>query len=144
MIRFGAPGSLERIRKIPSKYKQSFFTPLHDLEQFVSTIMSAHAPIEKGYITIDRIVFEPKSLKDLLVQHSVTDETGVYVSLEAIGQEEIGALLRSALADWIDFVFVPTPTLFVMYTDHEEFTTFYANKKGALNRIVHALSDKGF
>ncbi len=138
------PGSLERIRRTPWKFQQTFLTPLKDLERFVSTIMSAHAPIEKGCVTIDQYVFEPKALKAFLVQHSISDEIGHDVSLEAVGQQRTEALLRSTLADWVDFFFVPTPKPFVIYADHDEYTTFYANTKSNLNRIVDALSDKGF
>ena len=138
------PGSLKRFRSTPWKFQQTFLAPLKELERFVSTIVSADAPIEKGCVTIDQFVFEPKTLKAFLAQHSILDEIGHDVSLEAVGQQEVEALLRSTLADWVDFLFVPTPKPFVIYADHDEFTTFYANTKSNLNRIVHALSDKDF
>ena len=138
------PGSLKRIRRTTWKFQQTFLTPLKDLERFVSTIMSSHAPIEKGCVTIDQYGFEAKTLKAFLDQHSISDEIGHDVSLEAVGQQEAEALLRSTLADWVDFFFVPTPKPFVIYADHDEYTTFYAHTKSNLNRIVHALSDKGF
>jgi hypothetical protein len=53
-------------------------------------------------------------------------------------------LLEAALSDWIDFIFVPTPKPFVIYADHDEFTTFYANTKSNLNPVVEALSARGF
>jgi len=138
------PGSLTRFRRTPWKFQQTFLTPLKDLERFVSTIISAHPPPEKACVTIDEVVFEPKTLKTFLAQHSISEEVGHDISLEAVGQQEVEALLRSTLADWIDFLFVPTPKPFVIYADHDEYTTFYANTKGDLNRIVDALSSKGF
>jgi hypothetical protein len=138
------PGSLKRFRRTPWKFRQTFLTPLTNIEPFVSTIISAHAPLEKACVTIDQVVFEPKTLKPFLAQHLISEEVGHDTSLEAIGQQEVEALLRSTLADWIDFMFVPTPTPFVIYADHDEYTTFYSNAKGNLNRLVEALSANGF
>jgi hypothetical protein len=53
-------------------------------------------------------------------------------------------LLHTAFSDWFDFLFVPTPKPFVIYADHDEYTTFYANTRSNLNRVVQALSAKGF
>lgn len=138
------PGSLKRFRRTPWKFQQTFLTPLKNLEPFVSTIISAHAPLEKACVTIDQVVFEPQSLKAFLAQYSISEEVGHDISLEAVGQQVVKALLRSTLADWIDFLFVPTPKAFVIYADHDEYTTFYANTKGDLNRLVIALSANGF
>ena len=138
------PGSLKRFRRTPWKFQQTFLTPLKDLERFVSIIISAHPPPEKACVTIDQVVFAPKTLKAFLSQHSISEEVGHDISLEAVGQQEIEELLRSTLADWIDFVFIPTPKPFVIYADHDEYTTFYANTQGNLNRIVDALSEKRF
>jgi len=40
---------------------------------------------------------------------------------------ETAALLRAARADWVDFVFIPNPKPFVVYGDHDEFTTILAH-----------------
>lgn len=53
-------------------------------------------------------------------------------------------LLEAALGDWVNFTFVPKPKPFVIYADHDEYTTFYANTKSNLNGVVQALSGAGF
>lgn len=106
--------------------------------------MSILPSTDKGYVTIDQVVFEPKTLNEFLTQHSVSGNFGHDVSLEVDEREKVAKLLHSALSDWVDFLFVPTPKPFVIYTDHDEFTTFYANTKSNLNRIVRALTDNGF
>lgn len=53
-------------------------------------------------------------------------------------------MLEAALGDWVDFVFVPVPKPFVIYADHDEYTTFYANTKSNLNRVAQALIAAGF
>lgn len=138
------PGALKRFRQSPGRFQQTFQTPLKDLERFVSTMFSTHSPPERGCVTIDEVVFEPRTLNSFLAQHSISGELGSDMSLEATGTQEVEALLCSTLADWIDFLFVPTPKPFVIYADHDEYTTFYANSKGNLNRVVDALSGKGF
>jgi hypothetical protein len=138
------PGTLKSFRRSPWKFQQTFLTPLKDLERFVSTILSAHPPPETACVTIDEVVFEPRTLNAFLAQHSISGDLARDVSLEAVGPQEVEALLRSTLADWIDFLFVPTPKPFVIYADHDEYTTFYASSKGNLSKVVDALSGKGF
>jgi hypothetical protein len=60
------------------------------------------------------------------------------------GREEVEELLIAALGDWVDFLFVPSPKPFVIYADHDEFITFYANTKSNLNRVGTALLARGF
>ena len=60
------------------------------------------------------------------------------------GRYEVELLLEAALSDWINFLFVPAPEQFVMYADHDEYTTFYTGAKSSLDRIAGDLSAKGF
>ena len=53
-------------------------------------------------------------------------------------------LLRTTFSDWIEFVFQPLPKPFVIYADHAEYTTFFANTKGNLNQVVLPLEAAGF
>jgi hypothetical protein len=53
-------------------------------------------------------------------------------------------LLHAAFADWVDLVFVPSPKRFVIYADHDEHVTFYANTRSNLNRVAEALSSQRF
>ena len=39
---------------------------------------------------------------------------------------------------------MPTPKPFVIYADHDEFTTFYANTRSNLNRVSDTLLTQGF
>ena len=48
------------------------------------------------------------------------------------------------MSDWVDFVFIPEPKPFVIYADHDEYITFYANTKSNLNRVADALLAQGF
>ena len=66
------------------------------------------------------------------------------MSVTAAGQLEVEELLYAAFGDSIDFLFVPSPKPFVIYTDHDEYTTFYANTRSNLSRIVKPLSAEGF
>ena len=62
----------------------------------------------------------------------------------ATGQREIEELLHAALSDWMDFLFVPSPEPFVIYADHDEYTTFYAHSRSNLNHIAEPLAAQGF
>jgi hypothetical protein len=41
-------------------------------------------------------------------------------------------------------VFIPDPTPFSLYADHDEYTTFFAHSKSNLTRVVDALTQGGF
>jgi hypothetical protein len=91
-------------------------------------------------------VFEPRDeLPGLFAKHSRPQQwSGVDQIIEAQGATETGELLRAALSEWIDFLFVPTPRPFVIYADHDEYTTFLAQRKGKLSGVVTALSAAHF
>jgi hypothetical protein len=137
------PGIIKKFKKGSWGFQTTFATPLKDLDNFVSTILSANAP-EEGSVTIDKIVFEPKNLTTLLSTNSLPTEIQHDWSLAAKGNEPVHKLLRTAFSDWVDFLFIPTPKPFVIYADHDEYTTFYANTKSNLNGVADALLAKGF
>ena len=138
-----SPGFLKRFRRTPWKFQQTFITPRQNLQPFVAAIVTALEPLRAGSIVVDQMVFEPQDLlalvatdsKPLLVQES---------TLSAEGPQDTEALLHAALKDSPDFVFVPTPKPFMIYTDHDGFTTFFAHTKSNLNRVVLPVLRQGF
>jgi hypothetical protein len=137
------PSALKQIRKTPWKFQRTFKTPLNNLEPFVAAILST-ASFKTACITIEQAVFEPKHWIDLLTRYSLPPRYAKGVSVTATGQQELEDLLHTAFTDWFDFLLVPTPKPFVIYADHDEYTTFYANTRSNLNRFVEPLSAKGF
>jgi hypothetical protein len=138
------PSALKKFRRTAWKFQQTFQTPLKNLEPFVSTIISAGEQWKSGSLTIEQAVFDPNELIALLNRNSLPPRYEYGVSLTALGQQEVEALLSAALAGWIDFIFVPEPKSFAIYADHDEFTTFYAHTRSNLNRVTKALIGKGF
>jgi hypothetical protein len=137
------PSAVKQIRKNAMEFQQTFKTPLKNLKPFVAVILSIASP-ESACITIEQAVFEPKHWMNLLNRYSLPPRYGKGVSVTAAGRQEIEELLYTAFSDWFDFLFVPTPKPFVIYADHDEYTTFYANTRSNLNRVVKALSAQGF
>ena len=90
------------------------------------------------------MVFEPKHVQSFLASQRLPPSLQRESSIEVVGQQQVGALLEAALGDWVDFWFVPTPKPFVIYADHDEYTTFFANSKSNLNGIVGPLVKQGF
>jgi len=144
MILSATPGSLKRLRRIPWRFQQTFLTPLKNLNPFVATILSGRKPAEGGTVIIDSVVFDPKHLKALLASHSLPPSFSHEFSMEATGKDEVESLLRAALSDSVDFWFIPTPKPFVIYADHDEYATFFANTKSNLNGVVEPLVKQGF
>jgi len=114
------------------------------LELFVATITSARDQIQGGTVTIDSVVFEPENLNALLTSRSLPPSLQRESSIEVVGHQEAGALLQAALSDSVDFWFIPTPKPFVIYADHDEYTTFFAASKSNLNGVVEPLLKQGF
>jgi hypothetical protein len=138
------PAALRRFRRTAWRFQQTFETPLKDLKRFVSTVGQAAGPWRSASLTIELVVFDPTHLIDLLNANSITPRCQRGVSIIAAEQEEIEALLAAALGDWVDFSFVSEPKSFAIYADHDEFTTFFAQNRSNLNRVVQALSGQGF
>ena len=144
MIASHIPGTIKQFGRTIWRFQQTFGTPLKDLDRFVSTILSADPMIEEACVTIDQVVFEPKHLITLLSSNSLPTNYGHDWSFNVTGKQQVHELLKTILADPVDFFFIPTPKPFVIYADHDEYITFYANTKSNLNRAVNPLSDKGF
>lgn len=138
-----APGAVKQFRKKAWRFQHTFATPLKNLRAFVTTIVSGQE-FQGGCLTIDQVVFEPAHLISLLGSHSISTRFAHGTSVSAHSQAEAAELLEAGLGDWLDFIFTPVPKPIVIFADHDEYTTFFANTRSNLNRVVRALSAKGF
>jgi hypothetical protein len=137
------PEEINRFRSTPWRCQQTFKTPLKDLNRFVTTFLAPFS-LERGALSTDLVVFEPKDLLDLLAKNSLPVEDQYHLTIEAVGQQAVANLLPAALGDWVDFVFVSSPELFAIYADHDEFTTFYAPVDSTVRNKSSALEKSGF
>lgn len=137
-------GSMKRFRRTPWRFQATFSTPLRNLGDFTSTILSSLGEVREGIVSIDSVVFEPRHMIDLLHRNGLAEELVRDRCVTAVGTREVSDLLEAALGDWVDFAFVPSPKPFVIYADHDEFTTFFANTKSNLNGVVQPLLARGF
>ena len=138
------PGLIKKFGRTSWRFQTTFATPLKELDSFVSTILAGDDRFEKGTVTIDGYVFDPKNLKHLLTAKSLSGELGRDWSITADSPMEAHELLKAALPDWVDFLFILMPKPFVIYADHDEYTTFYANTKSNLNRVSQPLLKNEF
>jgi len=138
------PEEIQRFRNAPWPFQRTFKTPLKDLNRFVSSLLAPFS-LDNGVLSTDEVVFEPKNLLRELASGSGPSTNDRYeFIIRAAGQTEIARLLEAALGDWVDFVFVPTPELFAIYADHDEFTTLYSDDESRLIRLASALEKAGF
>ena len=137
------PEEIERFRAAPWPFQRTFKTPLKGLNRFVAILLAPFF-LEKGSLSSDEVVFEPENLFHLMTINSVQVENYWELNLTVEGQREIAVLLEAALGDWVDFVFVPTPELFAIYADHDEYVTFYAPNQPNLLSLVSDLERAGF
>lgn len=136
------PGELKRFRKVAWSFQSTYQTPLKNLDPFVSAIVGALDPVQSARITLSEVVFEPRNVNEFLAAHEMAlpkDKSLDDYTLEADGAGDVKAMLRAVMSDWIDFAFVPIPKPFVIFVDHDEFTTFLAMTRSNLNRIIAPL-----
>jgi hypothetical protein len=137
------PGAVKQFRKKGWRFQQTFLTPLEHLPAFVATIVSAQE-FQGGCLTIDQAIFEPGHLISLLGKYSIPPQYSHGTSVTAHSQAEVAELLEAAFGDPLDFIFTPVPKPIVIFADHDEYTTFFANTRSNLNSVVTTLSAKGF
>jgi hypothetical protein len=139
-----ARGELQRIRRSVSALEQrTFQTPLGRLAEFVECLFASDPPSSAAAI-VEQCVFQPKHLEALLASHDLPLQLNPDRRIIAAEGVESSALLGALLADWLDFYFEPIPKRFVLYADHDEYTTLFAAKKGPLAQLAHRLTGKGF
>lgn len=138
------PGVIKKFGRTPWKFQATFVTPSKKLDSFVETIVSANEQMESGTVTIDSIVHDLEKLSVFLNGHLQSKDIQRDFSFVAEGTERVKELLIAAFSDWINFLFIPMPKPFVIYADHDEFATFYANTKSNLNSVVEPLLEKRF
>src|SRR5690606_15934957 len=138
------PGAIKKFKRTAWSCQTTFATPLKKLDVFVPAIFSSLEPIKEASITIDGYAFEPKNLIALMSKYSLVGNLQRDTSLTVVDPSKVQELLRIAFSDWCDFLFVPVLKLFVIYADHDEYATFYANTQSNLERIRSSLLLKGF
>ena len=144
MIASHTPGSIKRFRRTSWKFQRTFHTPLKNLEPFVAIILSSIDGLRGGHVVIDQdIGFESRHLAPLLKRFGAAAQLERDWSIETSTPENVQLLLQAALGDWLDFVFVPDPSPFSIYADHDEYCTFFAHSKSNLNRVVNRLIAAG-
>jgi hypothetical protein len=138
------PSALKQFHKTVWRFQRTFKTPLKNLQKFVVTIVTAFQPVNGASLIVEQVVFEPKHLNQLLSSYSISPKHEYGLTLIATDRLEVDALLLAAFSDSLDFVFIPDPKPFVIYADHDEYTTFFAHTRSNLNRAVSVLTDQGF
>jgi hypothetical protein len=137
------PEEIRQFRVKPWPFQQTFKTPLKDLNRFVTTFLAPFS-LEKGTVSTDEVVFEPKNLLHLLANNSLSVQDQYHLTIQAEGKQALADLLQAALGDWVDFVFVPSPEVVGIYADHDEYTTFYNRDDVTLKNLASGLEKSGF
>ncbi len=136
-------GTMKKFGRTAWRFQATFQTSLKSLDSFVGAILSLEPAIERGTMTVDATAFDPEPLRRLIPDAPPSLLIARDFCFEAEGGAEVHALLVAAFASWTDFSFVPTPKPFVIYADHDEYATFYANSRGCISRISDALTKAG-
>jgi hypothetical protein len=137
------PEEILQFRDKSWPFQQTFKTPLKDLNRFVTTFLAPFC-LDRGAMSTDEVVFEPKDLLHLLANNSLSVEDQYHLAIQAEGQQAIADLLQAALGDWVDFIFISSPEVLAIYADHDEYTTFYTRDDATLKNVASGLEKSGF
>lgn len=137
------PEAIRRFRADPWPHQVTLVTPRKEMESFLSALLAA-CPVDEGLASTDQVVFEPDNILELLKARGLALENHWTFCIEATSTEDLAALLGAMLNDWIDFVFVPSPSSFAIYADHDEFLTLYVPDSSALDNLIARLKLAGF
>ena len=137
------PDAIHEFRANPWPHQKTLETPRKNMASFLSAFLATF-PVDRGVASTDQVVFEPDSFLALLKARSLAIENYWTFCAEASDREDVAVLLETMLSDWIDFVFVPSPTSFAIYADHDEFLTLYVPSSSALDHLIDQLTLAGF
>ena len=143
-ISISAQSAAKKLRRTSWSFQQTFHAPLKDLPRFVQSMLSGIGDIRGATAHIESIVFEPKALNALVAQACSMGSVEEGVEISADTSSDASALLIACLEGWIDFFFVPSPKPYIIYADHDEFTTLLAITKSGLNAGCAPLISAGF
>ncbi|HEY4931900.1 MAG TPA: hypothetical protein VII23_10040 [Terriglobales bacterium] len=82
------PEEIRQFRVEPWPFQQTLKTPLKDLNRFVTTFLAPFS-LEKGIISTDEVVFEPKDLLHLLANNSLSVQDQYHLTIQAEGQQAL-------------------------------------------------------
>src|SRR2546426_5799868 len=119
-----ATGERQRIRRSVAVFEQrTFRTPLDRLPDFVDCLLTSDPPLTCASAIVEQVVFTPKHLDALLTSHHLVPECRVGRTIVAADGAEATAMPQGLAADWPGFFFQPRPPGFVLFADHDEYTT---------------------
>lgn len=125
-------------------FQQSYQTPLKDLPRFVRAVLGGVGEVRAGSVHIETLVFDPGTLNELLAANAVSTPATEGCTIAATDSQGAEALLTACLADWVDFFFVPQPTPFIVFGDHDEWTTVLAASLASLDAARRSVEEAGF
>lgn len=144
MISRGAmPGALTQMRVRAGEHQVTFAVPPARAPQFASALLGAGIGAVGARLVVDAVVFPPQHLQTALG----SGDAEAWLDAETVIEAEPGeaaTLLIAALQDWTDFWFVPIPGGFLLYGDHDEYSTIFGQRKGPVSRAADTLRAAGF
>jgi hypothetical protein len=136
-------GELKRLRARVSPEQATFHVPPARAADFATALCAAGAGADGARIVIANVVFPARHLNAALGRSDPEAVLARETVVDA-GAGEAHPLLTAALGDCVDFWFVPSPGGFLLFADHDEYSTVFAHKKSAVSRSTAALTQAGF
>jgi hypothetical protein len=136
------PGSVSRFRRTPWRFQQTVETDERSGMVIATAIAERRIGIQEVTIIIDKLVVD--SPLSGVLSPAAADSLTHNSTVSTTTPDEVTLLVSEAFTyNAFDFILIPRPKPFVVYSDHDGFVTFYANTKSHLNRIIDLLTAQG-
>jgi hypothetical protein len=136
-------GELKRLGRRAGDAQATFNVPSTRGRDFASALLADGAGAERARLVIDNVVFSPRQLNAALGRPDPESWLAHETVIDA-GAGGAPTLLAAAVSDGVDGWFVPFPGGFLLFVHHDEYSTVFAHKQGAVSRITTALVQAGF
>ena len=131
-------GELKRLRARAGAIQTTFRVPPNRAVEFAAALLSDGAGADAARLVIADVVFPPRHLNATLARHDPEASLAHEMVIDA-GPGEGTLLLSSALSDSVDFWFDAKPGGFLLFADHDEYSTVFAHRQGAVSRAGERL-----
>ncbi len=124
--------------------QRTFRTALESLPKFTAGLLSGQPSLASATVLVEGVVFVPRHLHGLMARNRLSGRCTPGLTITAIGAKECASLLRACLGDWVDFYYLPEPSRFVLFADHDEYTTVFSDETEILVQISSEMARSGF
>jgi hypothetical protein len=137
------PGATKKVRQKAGGVQVTFWVTRDGAPAFAAALLSGDPPCDRAELVVQGVSGALYHLGPLIA-HPPLVSLPRDTTISATGLEVSTTLLAAAMADYVDFWFVPKPGGLVVYADNDEYATVFAHRQGPVSTAGERLRAAGF